>query len=85
MAAAVMAYWPFDEKCLRRSLVCGRRVRAWAPALVIGVAVVGGEVKAHAWLRFDGVDLDPWGSRPYAPLVPIRPTGRAPAIGGAPE
>jgi hypothetical protein len=72
MAARVMRYWPFDEKCLRRCLVSGRRIRSLQPTLALGVAVIDGEVKAHAWLTVDGVSLDPWGAQPFAPLVPMR-------------
>lgn len=55
----VMQHWPFDEKCLRRSLVAACLIRQCEPALVIGVALVDSEVKAHAWLRVKGADLDP--------------------------
>jgi hypothetical protein len=73
LGAAVMHHWPFDEKCLRRSLVCGWRIRQARPRLVIGVALVEGEVKAHAWLTVKGFSLDPWGSATFAPLRPVRP------------
>jgi hypothetical protein len=72
ISAKVMRSWPFDEKCLRRSLVCGCRIRSVEPALIVGVAIVEGEVKAHAWLSVGGATLDPWGSASFAGLVPIR-------------
>lgn len=72
ISAKVMRHWPFDEKCLRRSLVCGCRIRSVEPALIVGVAVVEGEVKAHAWLMVGGATLDPWGSASFSGLVPIR-------------
>jgi hypothetical protein len=55
----VMQHSPFDEKCLRRSLVAACLIRKCEPALVIGVALAGDGVKAHAWLRVNGADLDP--------------------------
>jgi hypothetical protein len=72
ISAKVMRHWPFDEKCLRRSLVCGCRIRSVHPSLIVGVAIVEGEVKAHAWLTVGGATLDPWGSASFAGLVPIR-------------
>lgn len=66
----VMRRWPYDEKCLRRSLVAAVQIRKHSPAVVIGVSLVGGEVKAHAWLRLDGTDLDPT-ARDFQPLLPI--------------
>jgi Transglutaminase-like superfamily len=71
-SAAIMRHWPFDEKCLRRSLVCGRAIRKLHPRLILGVVVVDNEVKAHAWLSIDGVSLDPWGSASYLGLLPVR-------------
>jgi hypothetical protein len=71
VATLVMRHWPFDEKCLRMALVCGYRIRRLGPRLVIGVALVDGEVKAHAWLTVDGVSLDPSGSATFLSLTPI--------------
>lgn len=70
----VMRHWPFDEKCLRRSLVAAVRIRHVNPSLVIGVAIKDGEIKAHAWLRVRGVDLDPIASSfgQLQPLGPVR-------------
>jgi hypothetical protein len=73
LCVEVMRHWPFDEKCLRRSLVCGWRIRHLGPRLMIGVAMVDGEVQAHAWLTVNGQSLDPWGSAAFAPLHPLRP------------
>jgi Transglutaminase-like superfamily len=69
----LLRWWPFDEKCLRLSLVCGWRIRRLRPGLVVGVALLDGQVKAHAWLTVDGVSLDPSGAADYAALEPIRP------------
>jgi hypothetical protein len=71
LTAAVVRRWPADAKCLRRSLVCGWRLRALHPRLVVGVAKVDGEIKAHAWLTVSGVSLDPAGSAEYAKLVAV--------------
>lgn len=71
IGARILRYWPFDEKCLRRSLVCGWHIRRLEPRLVVGVAVVNGEIKAHAWLTVHGVSLDPSGSASFAPLRPV--------------
>jgi hypothetical protein len=70
VSACVMRHWPFDEKCLRRSLVCGYRIRSLKPQLVLGVALVDGEVKAHAWLTIGGLSLDPRGSASFSGLEP---------------
>lgn len=69
----VLRHWPWDEKCLRLSLVCGWRIRRLGPRLVVGVAVVDDEVRAHAWLTVDGVSLDPSGSADFAVLHPVHP------------
>jgi Transglutaminase-like superfamily len=71
LSAAVMRRWPFDEKCLRMSLACGHRIRSHRPSLVVGVALAGGELKAHAWLTVDGVSLDPSGSSTFSSLRSI--------------
>jgi hypothetical protein len=71
ISARIMQRWPFDEKCLRRSLVCGSVIRASEPQLVVGVALVDGEVKAHAWLTVGGVSLDPSGSAAFLGLAPV--------------
>jgi len=67
----VMKHWPFDEKCLRRSLVSGWRIRRLNPRLAIGVALVDGQVQAHAWLMVDGASLDPWGASAFKMLKPV--------------
>jgi hypothetical protein len=74
IAVRILRHMPFDEKCLRRSLVCGWHLRRLDPELVVGVAVVDGEVKAHAWLTVHGVSLDPSGSASFAALRPVEPT-----------
>lgn len=63
----LMNRWPFDEKCLRRSLVTAVQIRRVHPVLIIGVAIAGEEVMAHAWLRVGGIDLDP-AAREFGPL-----------------
>lgn len=61
---AVMHHWPVDGACLRHSLVAGQRLRQLSPELVIGVRrTEQGAVDAHAWLRIDGVSLDPASDR----------------------
>jgi hypothetical protein len=70
----ILRHWPYDEKCLRLSLVCGWRIRRLRPHLVVGVAVVDDQVKAHAWLTVAGVSLDPSASQTFATLEPVRPT-----------
>ncbi len=57
----VMRRWPFGDTCLRRTLVTGNRLARLDPELVIGVRVATTRraIDAHAWLRIDGVDLDP--------------------------
>jgi hypothetical protein len=71
LCVRILRHWPFDEKCLRRSLVCGWRIRTLHPTLVVGVAVVDGDIKAHAWLTVDGVSLDPSGSASFFALGPV--------------
>jgi hypothetical protein len=57
---SVMRRWPVDGTCLRHSLVAGQRLRRLSPELVVGVRRnEQGAVEAHAWLRIDGVSLDP--------------------------
>jgi len=67
----VMKHWPCGDTCLRVALVAGARIRRLRPELVIGVAVVDGEVKAHAWLTIDGISIDPGGSPSFAVLTPM--------------
>lgn len=70
----VMRRWPFGDTCLRHALVLGQRLRRLHPVLCVGVAKVGGEVRAHAWLEFDGAALDPTGvAESYQRLEPVRP------------
>ena len=61
IAFIIMRRWPFGDTCLRRALVIGNRLAPLAPELVIGVRSNSVErgFDAHAWLRIDGVDLDP--------------------------
>ncbi|MPV38113.1 lasso peptide biosynthesis B2 protein [Georgenia subflava] len=68
----VMRHWPFGDTCLRHALVTGHRLRRLHPELVVGVAKVDGEIKAHAWLAFDGTRLyDPLAAaRSYVTLGP---------------
>jgi hypothetical protein len=68
IAALVMRAWPFGDTCLRRALVTGSRLSSLAPELVIGVRGRSepGGIDAHAWLRVDGIDLDPIASEYFA-------------------
>lgn len=60
LVSLVMRRWPFGDTCLRRALVTGHRLSAMSPALVIGVRSLADDGPlAHAWLRIDGVDMDP--------------------------
>jgi hypothetical protein len=54
----VVARWPFDATCLRRSLVTGWVLRRHSPLLVIGVRKSDTGVESHAWIRIAGIDLD---------------------------
>ncbi|MCU1459179.1 MAG: hypothetical protein JWL73_3271 [Actinomycetia bacterium] len=64
IARIVLRRWPFGDTCLRRALVIGNRLATLRPELVIGVRPTTNErgVDAHAWLRIQGVDLDPLAS-----------------------
>ncbi|SKC37330.1 lasso peptide biosynthesis B2 protein [Krasilnikoviella flava] len=55
--------------CLRSAILAGRVLRDRRPALVLGVAKAGGVVRAHAWLRVDGRDLDLDRGTGFRPLV----------------
>ena len=44
--------------CLRSSVLAGRVLRSRSPRLVLGVTKADGVVRAHAWLRVAGRDLD---------------------------
>ncbi len=48
--------------CLRTALLLGRTLRSRDPQIVLGVRRDGTELRAHAWLRIDGADLDPEGA-----------------------
>ncbi|MCK0117889.1 lasso peptide biosynthesis B2 protein [Isoptericola sp. S6320L] len=49
--------------CLRTALVLGHSLRSRDPQIVLGVRRDdGGHIRAHAWLRIDGTDLDPEGA-----------------------
>jgi hypothetical protein len=51
--------WPFSRgPCLRRSLVVGHLLREHRPAVRLGVAGVGDEVLAHAWVEIDDRPLE---------------------------
>ena len=53
-------------RCLRTSLVVGRRLRGRGPLLRIGVLKSDGTLKAHAWIEIDGMTI---GESPgYSPL-----------------
>lgn len=70
----IMRHWPFGDTCLRQALVSGSLLRRRSPALVVGVARIDGEIRAHAWLRIDGGVLDPLGAASsYTPLSTHEP------------
>lgn len=70
----VMRHWPFGDTCLRHALVAGHRLRRFDPELVVGVAKVDGEIRAHAWLEFDTGRYDPLhAAQDYLPLTSPRP------------
>ncbi|WP_147918524.1 lasso peptide biosynthesis B2 protein [Ruania zhangjianzhongii] len=70
----VMRHWPFGDTCLRHALVAGHRLRRFDPELVVGVAKVDGEIRAHAWLEFDTGLYDPLrAAQAYLPLGSPRP------------
>lgn len=66
----VMAHWPWGDTCLRIALVAGHRLRRLSPSLRVGVAIVDGEVRAHAWLEVQGVSLDPSAAQMFSILEP---------------
>ena len=70
----VMRHWPFGDTCLRHALVAGHRLRRFDPELVVGVAKVDGDIRAHAWLEFDTGRYDPLhAAQDYLPLRSPRP------------
>ena len=55
----VTAVWPSaNGPCLRRSLVAGHLLRAHDPAVRLGVAGVGEELVAHAWIEIRNRPLE---------------------------
>jgi hypothetical protein len=74
----IVRRWPWDASCLRRSLLLGWVLRRRAPVLMVGVRRDGEAIAAHAWVRIDGVDLDPAAGQ-YAAFA--APTG-SPGGGG---
>ncbi|WP_425562393.1 lasso peptide biosynthesis B2 protein [Microlunatus aurantiacus] len=74
----VMSHWPLGDTCLRQALVSGQRIRQLKPHLHVGVAKVGGEVRAHAWLAVGETVIDPMrAAGSYLPLSVPR-TGTPP-------
>jgi hypothetical protein len=68
----VMRHWPFGDTCLRQALVGGALLRRLRPELLVGVAKIGGQVRAHAWLEINGGILDPLGAASsYTPLLSL--------------
>ncbi|MFC7494564.1 MULTISPECIES: lasso peptide biosynthesis B2 protein [unclassified Nocardioides] len=68
----VLRHWPFGDTCLRQALVGGGRLRRLDPALVVGVAKIDGEVRAHSWLLVNGAVVDPlFAAGSYRPLTSI--------------
>ena len=72
LALAVLRRGPVPDTCLRRALLLGHRWAVLSPTLAIGVRETEGGIAAHAWLRIDGVDLDP-----TAPDFAVLPVGAA--------
>lgn len=59
----VLALRGVNGTCLRTALLLGRTLRSRHPQIVLGVRRDdGGQIRAHAWLRIDGADLDPEGA-----------------------
>lgn len=54
----VLGHGPFNNTCLRQSLLVGSVLGDRDVRLRLGVKKVAGEVKAHAWLLVDGHCLD---------------------------
>ncbi|MDF1603439.1 lasso peptide biosynthesis B2 protein [Nocardioides sp. YIM 152315] len=68
----VLRHWPFGDTCLRQALVGGGRLRRLDPSLVVGVAKIDGEVRAHSWLLVNGTVVDPlFAAASYQPLTSI--------------
>ncbi|WP_165962776.1 lasso peptide biosynthesis B2 protein [Occultella glacieicola] len=66
----VMRHWPFGDTCLRQALISGALLRRLGPELLVGVAKIDGQVRAHAWLEINGGILDPLGAAAsYTPLL----------------
>jgi hypothetical protein len=58
-ANRVADIWPFSKgPCLRRSLVAGRLLRRYDPAIRIGIGGSGDQLVAHAWLEINGRPLE---------------------------
>ena len=72
LGLAVLRRGPVPDTCLRRALLLGHRWAVLSPTLVIGVRETEGHIAAHAWLRIDGIDLDP-----TAPDFAVLPVGAA--------
>jgi hypothetical protein len=70
MVRRVMTRWPWGDTCLRIALVAGHRLRRLSPSLRVGVAIVDGEVRAHAWLEVHGISLDPSAAKTFSILEP---------------
>ena len=57
--ARVTRHWPFcSGPCLRSALVGAHLVRKLDPAVRIGVAGVGGGLRAHAWIEIDSRPIE---------------------------
>lgn len=56
-ADAVLALWPANGRCLRRTLVLGAILRRHSPVLRIGVRRNADQLSAHAWLEIGGVPV----------------------------
>jgi hypothetical protein len=62
-ADRVLRHWPIDATCLRRSLLAGWILRRRSPALILGLRQGDSGFEAHAWIRVDGIDLEPIADR----------------------
>ena len=69
-ACHVLRLWPHGGRngCLRLALIAGFLLRHRKPTLHLGVAQVGRQTRAHAWISVDGMIFDPLADT-YHPLT----------------
>jgi hypothetical protein len=58
-AELLMRHWPWDDTCLRRSLVHARLLRHRGAHVRLGVRRTSGQLRAHAWVEGAGLPIDP--------------------------